>query len=232
MDPQPATGGGWDNLGNEEGFPDDLLDNELWMNFSCKEENLVTAMHSSNFDAAKLFRPIHPTSESPWTDFGTHILVTSMRTFLTMLKSSMGRNGEGLDSKLHSTNLACLLIQATILKQALKSPLTTTSIPMARLWISRRTRLAIRPIVRLEATTSLVLRRRRAPCSRSTFVRLQTRPQNATYSFRRRNCLNCSEPRISRGWLGRSMPSLRAILSTSSTSLSPMTRRNRLSARC
>jgi hypothetical protein len=72
MDPQPATGGGWDNLGDED-FPADLLDDERWKDLKCKGQNLVTAMHSSNFDAAKLYKPIRPTAEGPWDDSGKYM---------------------------------------------------------------------------------------------------------------------------------------------------------------
>lgn len=64
--PQTATGGGWDNLDDEEGFLADLLNDEQWNYLKCKGQNLLTAMYSSNFDAAKLYNPIRPTAESPW----------------------------------------------------------------------------------------------------------------------------------------------------------------------
>lgn len=75
VNPQPAAGGGWDNLDDDASFPADLLDDEHWENFKCKGQNLVTAMHSSNFEAAKLYNPIRPTAESPWDDFGTYTLL-------------------------------------------------------------------------------------------------------------------------------------------------------------
>jgi hypothetical protein len=55
MDPQPATGGGWDNLGDED-FPADLLDDERWKDLKCKGQNLVTAMPNSTSQSAQLQR--------------------------------------------------------------------------------------------------------------------------------------------------------------------------------
>lgn len=73
VDPQPAPHGGWDNLADELDFPADLLDDELRKDFKCKGENLVTAMYSSNFDAAKLHKPSRPTAESPWEHAGNYM---------------------------------------------------------------------------------------------------------------------------------------------------------------
>ncbi|KAH6612757.1 hypothetical protein C7974DRAFT_406287 [Boeremia exigua] len=65
--PIPDTGTG-DEYGSSE-FPVTLPDDETWYNLWCKGENLLKAMHGSNDDAGKLFKPPSDTAESRWINY-------------------------------------------------------------------------------------------------------------------------------------------------------------------